>query len=55
MASEVCYKPPTRKDRLEKAGYKTIHLFGNLYLVRNHSVKARKISFYGICVLKEDR
>lgn len=39
------------RERLENAGYKCIHLFKNIYLVRKHSVYARWFSLYDICIL----
>ena len=47
------YVPMTRKERYENAGYKTIHIFGDLYLVRKHSIKTKRFSLYEICFLRE--
>ena len=56
MACEQTYCVPiSRKERLERAGYNPIHLFGDVYLVRNRSIKARRFSMYVICVLREDQ
>lgn len=52
MGYQTYCVPMTRKERLERAGYRTIHLFGDVYLVRNYSVKARRFSLYGIEILK---
>jgi hypothetical protein len=42
----------SQKERLEYNGYRFIHLFRNVYLVRNYSTRAREVSLYGIAVLK---
>lgn len=49
----VCTYSLSLKKRLELSGYKFIHLFGNVYLVRNYSTKAREFSLYGIAVVKK--
>lgn len=43
----------SQKATLEYFGYRFIHLFRNVYLVRNYSTKARKLSLYGIAVLQK--
>lgn len=40
-------------ERLKRHGYKCIHLFGNVYLVRNYSINARRFSLYGIVVVRK--
>ena len=42
------------KKRLELYGYRFIHLFRNVYLVRNYSTKVRQVSLYGIAVLRKE-
>lgn len=43
----------SQKQRLEINGYKFIHLFRNVYLVRNYSTGAKKFSLYGVAVLRK--
>lgn len=43
-----------QRDRHERHGYKWVHLFGRLHLVRNYSVNARKFSLYGLAILKKE-
>lgn len=45
----------TTREQFEKAGFKCIHLFKNVYFVRNWSTLGRKFSLYGICVLAGER
>lgn len=40
-------------ERLHRHGYRCIHLFGNVYLVRNYSVNARRFSLYGLVAVRE--
>lgn len=40
-------------ERLKRHGYRCIHLFGNVYLVRNYSVTARKFSLYGLVFVQK--
>ena len=40
-------------QRLNEYGYRTIHLFGPLYLVRNYG-HSHKFSFYGLMWIKDD-
>ena len=49
----VTYYPISHKKRLELCGYRFIRLFRNVYLVRNYSLYAKKISLYGIAVIRE--
>ena len=41
------------KKRLEYYGYRFVHLFRNVYLVRNDPTKAMEISICGIAVLRK--
>ena len=41
------------KKRLELYGYRFVHIFGNVYLIRNGKAKATEISIYGIAVLRK--
>ena len=43
----------SQKERLEYNGYRFVHLFRNVYLVRNYSKAARAVSLYGIAVLRK--
>ena len=43
----------TQKERLEYCGYRFIHLFRSLYLVRNYSTKAKRFSLYGFAVVRK--
>lgn len=40
-------------QRLNEYGYRTIHLFGSLYLVRNYG-HSHKFSLYGLMRIKDD-
>ena len=40
-------------ERLKRYGYRCIHLFGNVYLVRNYSVNAKQFSLYGLLVVRK--
>lgn len=42
-------------ERYNKNGYKTIHLFGNWYFVRNKSKNYTKISYYKLKNLAKPR
>ena len=42
------------KKRLELYGYRFIHLFKNVYLVRNCPVKEMEISIYGVAILRKE-
>ena len=42
-------------ERFQNSGYRTIHLFSNLYLIRNYSIKAKKFSLYGFVWVKEEK
>lgn len=44
---------PSGLERLNRHGYRCIHLFGRVYLVRNYSVNARKFSLYGLVVVRK--
>ena len=48
----VCTYTLSLKKRLELSGYKFIHLFRNVYLVRNYSTGYREFSLYGIAIIK---
>lgn len=41
------------KKRLEYYGYRFVHLFGNVYLIRNDKAKATEIFIYGVAVLRK--
>lgn len=41
-----------RVVRLRKYGYNPIHIIGPLYLVRNYSRRAKKLSLYGLMIIK---
>ena len=41
-------------ERFKNSGYRVVHLIGNLYLIRNYSIKAKKFSLYGLVLVKEE-
>ena len=41
-----------RVNRMNEYGYKCIHIFKNLYLVRNHG-KSTKFSLYGFMIFRD--
>ncbi len=41
------------KKRLEYYGYKFIHLFKNVYIIRSDKTKATDIYIYGIAILRK--
>ena len=43
----------SQKQRLEYHGYRFVHLFRNVYFVRNYSTAARQFSIFGIAVLRK--
>ena len=46
-------KTQTKAQRLNEYGYRTIHLFGSLYLVRNYG-HSHKFSFYRLMRIEND-
>lgn len=44
---------PSGLERLKRHGFKCIHLFRNVYLMRNYSISARHFSLYGIVVVRK--
>lgn len=42
-------------ERFKNSGYRTIHLLGPLYLIRNYSVNAKRVSLYGLVWVKKNK
>ena len=51
----VCSYTPAQKERLERYGYRFVHIFKNVYLVRNYSIYAKEFSLYGIAILRNKK
>lgn len=43
------------RAEFEKYGYKTIHLFGKLYLIRKYSTAYKRWSIYQIAIILKDQ
>lgn len=50
MARTQRHRP---RAEFEKFGYRTIHLFGKLYLIRKYSTAYRRWSIYHFVILEE--